>query len=479
MVRNKEKWCGNGVQSALMRNIKGVCKIVLRQDSSSIHNVNKSVNTFTLVGNTSLYTRLPTLHRGVEAFPSWIVNFLPSIPQLNEMNKSEPSLFVGKGKSVGLPPSSMKRRKNIFPLPLLDEKALLQAFKNEGIAALHAYTIWRHIIQKGITDVVDIPGLPRKAYALIKQRFVLCTSKLKERKDSKDGSTTKLLITLQDGRSIESVIMRYGAVELSSFPEDKLEAQRSASRLFKSNNRSTLCVSSQVGCQMGCTFCATGTMGLLANLTSGEILEQLYLASQIEKIRNIVFMGMGEPLDNYAEVVLSIRGMMDVRRYNLSSHRITISTVGVVPRIKQLANEIPGVSLALSLHAPTQALRLKIVPSSKAWPIDKLMEAIDFFVETQKTLTATMQRNQFIMIEYVLIADVNDSPSTAHDVGMLLQPRLQRVLLNVIPYNPTNVPMNYRTPSQTSIDTFVDIIRTYDVKVTIRQELGTIMRVAF
>ena len=139
------------------------------------------------------------------------------------------------------------------------------------------------------------------------------------------------------------------------------------------STRATLCVSSQVGCKMGCKFCATGTLGELGHLTSGEILEQLVHANRVNDvpIRNVVFMGMGEPLNNYDNVVEAVRTMTSVRGFGLGPKQVTVSTVGIVPRMEQLTNDLPQVSMALSLHAPTQQLRAEIVPAARGWNMER------------------------------------------------------------------------------------------------------------
>ncbi|CEM34424.1 unnamed protein product [Vitrella brassicaformis CCMP3155] len=366
------------------------------------------------------------------------------------------------------------RRKSLHPLPILDETALLEAFSAEGVKERHAHTIWRHVVQQreALDSIHDKVNIPHKAHDIITTRFARTTSRVVERSDSSDGSTTKLLIELQDGRRIETVIMRYGHVQLRSFPEQLQLRRDDGSVEFRSSRRATVCISSQVGCQMGCTFCATGTMGLLSNLTSGEILEQLYHANGVERIRNVVFMGMGEPLDNYEEVLKAIRAMTDARRFNLSPTRISISTVGVVKRLRQLATDAPGVSLALSLHAPTQELRSVIVPTSKAWPLERILEATDHFIRSSKKLSSRYHKNQAVTMEYVLISGVNSSEETAHQLGKLLQPRKDDVCLNVIPYNPTDVPFDYQPPSASETEAFGSIVRSHGITVTVRQELG-------
>jgi adenine C2-methylase RlmN of 23S rRNA A2503 and tRNA A37 len=239
-------------------------------------------------------------------------------------------------------------------------------------------------------------------YLRTTNEFVTLTSKIKKELTSKNTLTTKLVIELYDGQVIESVLMRFDS---------------------KGVGRASLCVSSQCGCAMGCTFCATGTMGLSGNLTSAEILEQLVHANSIlakdyvsslqqqvqqqeqedpnvaghgngnditsktkkngtrkrglHLVRNVVFMGQGEPLDNYSHVVNACRAMMATRRWNLKHEHVTISTVGLVSQIRKLTKDLPEVSLALSLHAPNQALRTSIVPTASRYPIESLIDALD------------------------------------------------------------------------------------------------------
>ena len=351
-------------------------------------------------------------------------------------------------------------KRDLNPLPILDA-TLLEEFDKVGIKHLHASHIWRLFIQQGM-DLEKIQVSEKVCQVL--QKFTASTSIVKSRSDARDGSTTKLLIQLQDGKKIESCIMRYGMVQLEKFPKEELKDS------FKSNKRATLCVSSQVGCSMGCTFCATGTMGLVANLSSGEILEQLMHANKIEKIRNVVFMGMGEPLDNYDQVLLAIKAMTDTGRFGLSPSRITISTVGVVPRIRSLIKDSPQIGLALSLHAPNQKLRLKIVPTAKAWNISKIMDATVDFIDNQNKNIVSANRKRHVLVEYVLIDNVNDSEEVAHELGQLLAGK--DVYLNVIPYNPTDVPFDYKSPSLASTRKFVDIVKTYGIHTLQRQELG-------
>ncbi|KAJ3260805.1 sorting nexin [Boothiomyces macroporosus] len=336
----------------------------------------------------------------------------------------------------------MKQRK-LSPKSLLDEVQLKEAFKAEGISEKHAATLLRNIIQHGVTDFSTISTLPKKALELIQREFVLTTSKVISSTDAKDGSTTKLLIELQDGQRIESVIMRYGEKDLMNFPEDEKvkKVDENGEFHFKSNKRATVCVSSQDH------------------------------ANKYEKIRNVVFMGMGEPLDNYDQVLQAVRGMIDTGKFGLSPSRVSISTVGVVPRMLSLANDLPEIGLALSLHAPNQTLRTQIVPTSKAWHIDRIVDAADKFIAQQNKNVKSHNRRRHVLVEYVIIKDVNDSKEVAHELGALLKGR--DVLLNIIPYNPTDVPYDYKTPLAETVREFVEITRNeYGLRTLWRQKLG-------
>ncbi|KAJ3092502.1 hypothetical protein HK100_006929, partial [Physocladia obscura] len=368
------------------------------------------------------------------------------------------------------------RKRELYPYSVFDEAQLRKVFSEQGANPVHINTIYRHIIQNGATTFDAIPEIPQRVLAVLRTQFVMSTSTVERRTDAADGSTTKLVVRLQDGQRVETVVMRYGAVELASFPA--AEQQRRAAQLgltdraFKSRARATACLSSQAGCAMGCTFCATGTMGLVANLAPAEIVEQLVHANAVTRIRNVVFMGMGEPLDNYAAVRDAIAAMVHTSRFSLSPTRITVSTVGVAPRIRALMRDCPAVGLALSLHAPDQDLRQQIVPSSRAFPLDKILAAAFAFIENQNKSSQNNPRH--ILIEYVLIENVNSSIEVAHRLGLLFADRVHRkdVLVNVIPYNPTDVVENYQKPSPETLRAFVAVVRSYGVHTLIRQELG-------
>ncbi|EFJ11884.1 hypothetical protein SELMODRAFT_182858 [Selaginella moellendorffii] len=333
---------------------------------------------------------------------------------------------------------------------IFDEGILKAELQRHGIKPLHVYTIWRHVMDHPNAALHQVPGLPGALYPLLRTRFKALTSTLAAHSTSANGTTTKLLLQLQSGQSVETVIMRHhgGAGKYAGGPRP-------------GSDRATLCVSSQVGCKMGCSFCATGTMGFVANLTAGEIVEQYVHASRMSPIRNIVFMGMGEPLNNYNSVVQAVQTLTG-RCFGLSPSRITISTVGIVPRILSVAGDLPGVNLALSLHAPTQALRCQIVPASRAFTLDKLMAAVDAYQASS---------NRTLFIEYVMLQDVNDSSQDARQLGCLLRDR--KVVLNLIPYNHTFVVGDYRATPADRVHHFQKIVREeFGIRTTVRQEMG-------
>lgn len=225
--------------------------------------------------------------------------------------------------------------------------------------------------------------------------------------------------------------------------------------------RSTLCVSSQVGCKMGCRFCATGSMGFKNNLSSGEIVEQLVHASRLDSIRNVVFMGMGEPLNNYAALVDAIRVMLG-SPFQLSPRRITVSTVGIVHAINKLHNDLPGLNLAVSLHAPVQDIRCQIMPAARAFPLEKLMDALQQYQKISQ---------QKILIEYIMLDGVNDGEQHAHLLGKLLE--TFQVIVNLIPFNPIGTLSQFRTSSEEGVSRFQKILRgTYNIRTTVRKQMG-------
>ncbi|MDE1765055.1 MAG: 23S rRNA (adenine(2503)-C(2))-methyltransferase RlmN [Thaumarchaeota archaeon] len=263
---------------------------------------------------------------------------------------------------------------------------------------------------------------------------------------SEDGNTTKLLLKLTDGTLVETVLMQY----------------RSGG---KEHPRSTVCVSTQVGCAMGCTFCATGQMGFERNLKAEEIVAQVLCFASIlrergEHVTNLVFMGMGEPLANYTETIRAVRILTHARAFGLGQRHITISTVGVMQGIDKLAEEDLQVGLAISLHAPNDKLRKKLVPTAGPNSVGDLIAATrSYFKKTGRRVT----------LEYAMIGGVNDSPEVAAELAALLKGNGAHV--NLIPVNQTAG--GFERPKWKRITEFERILKESDVSCTVRVEKGS------
>ncbi|CAM9801158.1 unnamed protein product [Chrysoparadoxa australica] len=360
----------------------------------------------------------------------------------------------------------MVKKRVLSPLPILEGPLLEEALQEGGFKPQHLTAIWRECLAvankdreqsggQGVGELyLNLDGLkdmPKKLWPYLKDKFALFTSRVTETQRSQDG-TIKLLVRLQDEKEVEAVII----------PHRKGEKG-------EKDGRRTLCVSSQVGCQMACNFCATGTLGLQGNLWTGEILEQVLHATRLVPIRNVVFMGEGEPLQNYEAVLQAIRSMWDPRLFGLRRTHVTLSTVGVVPQMRRLTRDAPNVQLALSLHAPNQKLRNYIVPSAQAFPLDKLMQALKDHMNAKST-----RASQGALIEYVLLADVNDTDECAHELAALMQGcENEKLKVNLIPYNETFVPDSpFREPSQEQVQNFRAILASYGLFVTVRNHHG-------
>jgi 23S rRNA (adenine2503-C2)-methyltransferase len=263
---------------------------------------------------------------------------------------------------------------------------------------------------------------------------------------SEDGETTKLLLRMPDGTLIETVLMRYRGSR----------GERS---------RSTVCVSTQAGCAMGCVFCATGQMGFERNLGADEIVAQVVHVARLlrergEHVTNVVFMGMGEPLANYSETIRAVRLLTDPRAFGLGQRHVTISTVGLVKAIDRLATEGLQVGLAISLHAPNDLVRKRLVPTAAPYSVGELVSA------AKRYFRATGRRVTF---EYALIEGDNDSPELARELAQLL--RESGIHVNLIPVNPTAG--GYRRPSRPRVLEFERVLREGGVNCTVRVEKGS------
>jgi 23S rRNA (adenine2503-C2)-methyltransferase len=298
---------------------------------------------------------------------------------------------------------------------------------------VHAARLWRYLYWECAGSLEAMPDLPAKVRDRLAAEMSLGVLPIAREQRSTDGFTRKFLLSLEDHRVIETVLMRFTGSSRRS--EAKTDMSRHGAA---PTERVTACVSSQAGCAMGCVFCATGQLGFQRHLSAGEIVAQavhvnrlLRLASPAPaagrtRLRNIVLMGMGEPLHNYEAVMKAVDILRDPNGLSLGAERITLSTVGVVPGILRLAAERRPVHLAVSLHAATQPERLALVPVAQKWPLDALMDACR---------TYSAQTGRRIFYEWTLIEDKNDSPDHARAVGRLLAGLPAQV--NLIPLNPT------------------------------------------
>ena len=291
---------------------------------------------------------------------------------------------------------------NIYDLTYLE----IQEFINElDEPHYRAEQIWQGLYQKGWNQIDKFANLPKTLRETISERFSIGTLTLEKELSSEDGSTRKFLFRLNDGMAIETVLMAY-------------------------TDRQTVCISSQVGCAMGCSFCATGKMGFSRNLTRGEIIEQVLRTSVLleiedESLSNVVLMGMGEPFHNFDNVISAIRVLNNPDGFNMGMRRFTISTVGLVPGIKRFTEEGTQINLALSLHAADDELRSEIVPINKKYPLNELMASCDDYLKkTKRRLT----------IEWMLVASGTRAPDQASKLAKLLTGKLVHV--NLIQLNP-------------------------------------------
>ena len=319
-------------------------------------------------------------------------------------------------------------------IPLLERTydELADIVQQLGQERFRAQQLADWVYHKGVTDPAAMTNLS----AEFVERFTILTSSVVARADGADG-TIKLLIELADGERTECVLI----------PEA---------------NRATACVSTQVGCGMGCVFCASGLSGLARDLTGGEILEQvlhLHQAAQ-RKITHVVFMGMGEPLANCDATVWAVRALVDPDRFGLSARHVTVSTIGLPRQIRQLAAEDLPITLAISLHAPNDALRQQLMPASSRTSIADILDAaMDFYRARKREIT----------LEYVLLAGVNDSGVYAEALAKLVRPL--RCNVNLIAFNAVEG-LDYQPSGKATVKAFAKRLADRGVNVNIRASRG-------
>ena len=316
----------------------------------------------------------------------------------------------------------------------LDDYTVITTENNEP--KYRAEQIFNWIYKRNVQSFAEMENLPKQLKLNLSDNYLLNPLKILKVTGAKSAKTRKFLLECQDGERIESVLM-------------------------KEQKRITICLSSQIGCALGCEFCATGTMGIIRNLTVGEIVAQyLLLLKESEKpITNVVFMGMGEPFLNYNNVVKSADLLNHPDGINLGARHITVSTTGIVPQVIQYTQERHRYKLAISLNGSTQEQRLKTMPIAKKYPIDKLIESVKYYnIETKNLVT----------FEYVLLADINDSESDAKSLINLIS--YVPCKLNVIPYN--EIGGKFRRPSDEKVRDFLSNFSNAPFTVTTRWSKG-------
>ena len=333
-------------------------------------------------------------------------------------------------------------------LKSLTESELEAYVEGLGQPAYRGRQLFQWIYEKGCLDFEEMTNLPKDFRQTLAENAYIGTLATDRVLRSEDG-TIKGIFELRSGRKVESVLI----------PD--IAADGKARRL-------TVCVSSQVGCAMGCAFCATGLMGFQQNLTAGEIYEQVHAMNELaattygKEVSNVVFMGMGEPLLNYDNVLKSIGFLTHEKGFGLSPRRITVSTVGLARRIKKLADDDRGVGLAVSLHAPTDEQRSAIMPVNRATSTDltALREAITYF---------SRRTGQVITYEYCLFAGVNDADEDARALATIARWAPSKV--NLMMYNPIEG-LDFRRPTEKSVDRFAQRLVEEGVTVTVRRSRG-------
>ncbi|MCU0857977.1 MAG: 23S rRNA (adenine(2503)-C(2))-methyltransferase RlmN [Pontiellaceae bacterium] len=341
----------------------------------------------------------------------------------------------------------------------------LAAFcKTEGQPAFRAKQIWDWLYVKRVSSFDEMKNLPAPFRAQLAEAFTFQgLEKLETKGDS--GETQKLLFKLGDNELIETVIIP--SRTRKAFSDNNIHTCACV-KSVPDEPRNTVCLSCQVGCRFGCAFCASGQKGLIRNLTAGEIVGEVMETAKLLGGRpdNVVFMGIGEPFDNYDEVMKAVRILNHPDGLCIGARRITISTCGVVSGIQRLAEEGLQVELSVSLHAPDEETRFKLMPVNASWPLDDLLEACRAY--TEKT-------NRIITFEYTLIKDINDSETQARELVRLLRRFPCRV--NLIPLSPVEE-FDGERPDTETMKRFFQILENAGINTTLRDSKGSALKAA-
>jgi len=314
---------------------------------------------------------------------------------------------------------------------------LIAEMKKIGEKAFRAKQIYEWLHVKLVSSFDEMTNLSKELRKKLEEHYILPSVERVDSLTSKDGETTKFLFRLRDNRVIESVLMKY-------------------------HHGNSVCISSQVGCRMGCNFCASTLGGLERNLTASEMLSQIYEIQKIsgERVSNVVVMGTGEPMDNFYSLVKFVSMLTDEHGLNISQRNITVSTCGLLDKVKKLADEKFQITLAISLHAPNDVLRKTLMPVANRYSVEEIIETChEYYEKTGRRIT----------FEYSLVEGVNDSEEQAKELCHLIKGLNCHV--NLIPVNPIKE-RNYRHSSMQFIQKFKNILEKNRINVTIRREMG-------
>lgn len=327
--------------------------------------------------------------------------------------------------------------KNLYGYKLEDLEELMISL---GQKKYRATQIFKWIYERGVTNFDEMSDISLSFREVLKNEFTLSIPTIYKKQVSSDG-TIKLLLSLGDDSKIETVLMRY-------------------------NYGLVACVTSQVGCNMGCAFCASGLFKKQRNLEVHELVGQILVLNNLlkeenKKITHVVVMGTGEPFDNYDNVMKFIRILNNPHGFAIGARHLTVSTCGLVEKIREYANEGIQINLAISLHAPSDKIRNKIMPISLKYPLNQLMDAVKYYEATAK---------RRVTFEYILLEDINDSIENAKELAKLIKGTTSYV--NLIPYNPVGE-LKYKRTSGNRVHRFMDALIKEGVNVTVRKEFGT------
>jgi 23S rRNA (adenine2503-C2)-methyltransferase len=321
---------------------------------------------------------------------------------------------------------------------------LVRQFSDWSEPAYRAEQVLQWIYEKQVSTFDEMSNIPAPLRQRLSKKFELNAVRSVRTRNASD-LTEKFLFELHDGSLIETVLIP------------------ATPGLTSTSDRHTLCVSTQVGCAFGCRFCASGLEGVKRNLTVAEIVDQVVTVQRLthQGITNVVMMGMGEPLANYDNLMRALQIINAPWALGIGARKITVSTVGLVPRIKQLADEPLQIRLAVSLHGATDEVREEIMPVNKKYPLKELLAACDYYANTKKRM---------MTFEYILIEEVNDSLEQAHKLGAIA--RRLRAKVNLIPYNPVEG-LPWRRPPRDRCKMFQHALQQRGVTTTLRTEKGT------